>query len=160
MNQDEGGMSKAALIITIVVILVLIGAAGFFLKTRIDKLTAEPSPTPIAENIPLESFAPTPEPTPEFDRSQYTLRILNGTGTAGLAGSVSAKLKELGYEVERTGNATSSAIAQTTVRVKEDASEGLLEQIISDLSADYQAVMGAVLKDSDAADVEIIIGAK
>jgi hypothetical protein len=158
MTQDEGGMSKAALIITIVVVLILIGGAGFFLKTRIDKLTAEPSPTPMAETVPVENFAPTPEPTPEFDRSKYSLRILNGTKTAGLAASVSAKLKELGYEIERTGNATSSAIAQTTVRVKEDADEGLLERIISDLSGDYQAVAGTVLRDADAADVEIVIG--
>jgi hypothetical protein len=158
MTQDEVGMSKAALIITIVVVLILIGGAGFFLKTRIDKLTAEPVPTPVAETAPIESVDPTPEPTPAFDRSQYTLRILNGTKTAGLAASVSGKLKELGYEIDRTGNATSSAIAQTTVRVKEDADEGLLEQIISDLSADYKAVAGAVLKDADGADAEIVIG--
>src|SRR5687768_13608131 len=118
MNQDEVGMSKAALIITILVILVLLGTAGFFLKSRIDKLTAEPSPTPIVETTPVESFTPTPEPEPEFDRSQYTLRVLNGTKTSGLAGSVSEKLKELGYEIEKTGNATSSAIAKTTIRVK------------------------------------------
>jgi hypothetical protein len=155
MNQ-EGGMSRAALIITIVVVLILIVGVGFFLKTRIDKLTATPTPTPTA-TITLPSEEPTPTPEPSFDRSKYTLRILNGTKTAGLAASVSAKLKELGYAVGRTGNASTSA--ETTISVKESAT-GLFEALVKDLSPDYAGVAGDALKDTEDVDAEIIIGAE
>ena len=155
MFQDQVGISKTVIIISTVVILLLIGGAGLFLKSRIDKLTAEPSPTPV-EN-PVTNFQSTPEPTPEFNRSQYTIRVLNGTKTSGLAASVSAKLKDLGYEISKTGNASSSA--QTLIKVKESAS-GLLEQLIEDLSPDFNTEEGGSLKDSDDADAEVILGAK
>jgi len=153
--SSEDGISKPALVITIIVVLAILAGGGFFLKTRIDKITATPSPTPFVE-APVES-APTPEPTPEFDRSKYTLRILNGTKTAGLAASVSAKLKDLGYSVAKTGNASTSA--ETTIKVKEDAT-GLFEQLAQDLSADFKAVAGDALKDSDDVDAEVTLGAE
>ena len=153
----EDGVTKAAVISIVVVVLILIGAAGFFLKTRIDKLTAEPSPTPLAET-PIATATSTPEPTPSFDKSKYTIRVLNGTKTSGLAASVSAKLKDLGYTIDKTGNATNSAFTNTVVRVKKDSSTGLLEQLIKDLSPDYSAKESIKLKDSDTNDAEIILG--
>ncbi len=156
MSSNEEGISKPALIITLVLVLVILIGGGFFLKNRLDQLTAEPTPTPASNDL-ASTETPVPEPTPSFDRSGYTLRVLNGTKTSGLAGTVSDKLKELGYEVSKTGNATSSAIARTTIRVK-DGSEELLNQLKQDLSADYQAASGSALKTSDDADAEIIIG--
>lgn len=152
-------MSKAVLIITIVVVLIVLIGAGFFLKTRIDKLTAEPTPSPTSVATTPITTEPTPSPTPSFDRSKYTLRILNGTKTAGLAATVSAKLKDLGYQIGKTGNATSSAIEQTAVRTK-NGNDDLIAQLIKDLASDYQAASASALKASDDVDAEIIIGTK
>lgn len=153
--NGKKGDSKALLLILGLIVLVVIGMVAFFLRDRIIKPSGEsqPSPSPIVQEFP------SPSPSPEFDRSKYTLRILNGTKTSGLAASVSAKLKELGYNIDKTGNASGSAIPRTLVKVKAATSE-LLEQLIRDLSPDYDGSASAELKDSDTVDGEITIGAK
>ena len=153
-QKKSNGVSKILVIIVGLIVLVLIGVSGFLLRGQFSQLTAQPSPSPIAETI----SEPSPSPSPEFDRSKYSIRVLNGTKSSGLAASVSAKLKELGYTADKTGNATSSAVARTTVRVKEQMDE-LLEQLIKDLAPDYDASAGASLKETDTVDAEVIIGA-
>lgn len=152
----KNGASKPLLLLLGLIVLLTIGATGYLLK---DKFTSpEPTPTP-EQSGKLETPITQPSPTPSFDRSKYTLRILNGTKTSGLAASVSATLKDLGYGVDKTGNATNSAFTTTRIRLKGDIS-GLLEQLIKDLSPDYDAKESTPLKDSDSVDVEIILGAE
>lgn len=151
--QDNSSVSKALLILVGVVILLLIGTSIYLLRNKFTGSKEEEKPTTI------EISSPSPYPTPQFDRSKFTLRILNGTKTSGLAASVSAKLKNLGYKTSKEGNATSSAFKRTEVRVKE-TSQGLLEQLIKDLMPDYDATTGANLKDIDEVDGEVILGVK
>lgn len=153
--KKSSGVSKVLVIIVGVIVLALIGVSGYLLRGQFTGVSASPSPSPV-----LETFTePSPSPTPSFDRSQYSVRVLNGTKTSGLAGTVSAKLTELGYQADKTGNATSSAIAKTTVRVKSGLDD-LMAQLIQDLSPDYNGASGSALKDSDSADAEVIIGAE
>ena len=154
MEMNKKGDSKALLLILGLIVLVVIGVTGFLLREKFTK-SSQPSPSPLTE----AATSPTPTPSPAFDRSKYTLRVLNGTKTGGLAASVSAKLKDLGYQIDKTGNATNSAFAVTLVRIKGSASD-LLDQLIKDLAPDYSASAGASLKDSDNVDAEVIIGAK
>lgn len=153
-NDPPKGSSKLVMLILAVVILAVIGASAYFLRGKFTG-SAEPSPSPLEEVSITES---TPAPTPSgLDRSKFTLRVLNGTGTAGLAASVSAKLKDLGYQIERTGNATNSAFTKTIVRGKTDSTD-LIAQLIKDLAPEYDASQGASLRASDASDAEVIIG--
>ena len=104
----------------------------------------------------------TPEPTPtppSIDRSKVKIRILNGTSTSGLAASAAASLKELGYSVSRTGNATNSAFLRTIIRTK-TAGADLAQALIHDLASKFDATSEATLKDSDSDDAEIILGTK
>ncbi len=154
-SSTSSGGSKLPLIIIGIVILALIAGAGFFLREKLrQQADSGPAPTPTQTTPIVEE---TPTPTPDFDRSKYTIRILNGTKTAGLAGSVSAKLKELGYKTERTGNATNSAFTQTVVRAK-DSSSDVIAQLIKDLGSEFPAASGSALKANDPADAEIILG--
>ena len=156
--SKKNGASKPLLLVLGLIVLLTIGATGYLLK---DKFTSseEPTPTPNPSGR-LEVPITEPSPSPSFDRAKFTLRVLNGTKISGLAATVSAKLKDLGYTIDKTGNATNSAFTKTAVRVKKDSSSGLLDQIIKDLSPDYDAGASVNLKDSDTVDVEIIIGAK
>jgi hypothetical protein len=156
-NNSRSGVSKALIVILVVIVLALIGGTAFLLRDKFSPTEVEPSPSPELET-PVATLAPSPTPEP-LDRSQYKIRILNGTSTSGLAASVSAKLKELGYQIDRTGNATNSAFPQTVVRAK-DSATGLIEQLIQDLSSDYQAASSSALKSTDAVDAEVVIGAK
>ena len=100
------------------------------------------------------------DPSPKaVDRSAYTIRVLNGTGKSGLAAKIAGQLKDLGYKTEKVGNATNSAFKQTVVRVK-SGEDALLEQLVKDLSGDFEADGQASLKSSESVDAEIILGAK
>ena len=154
----KNGASKPLLLLLGLIVLLVIGATGYLLR---DKFTSseEPTPTPRPSGG-LETPVTQPTPTPSFDRSKYTLRVLNGTKTSGLAATVSAQLKDLGYTIDKTGNATNSAFTKTLVRVKKDSGTGLLEQLIKDLSPDYDLEEGGNLKDSDDVDAEVVLGTK
>lgn len=144
--------NKIHLLILILIGLAVIGGTVYLLKSQFESTPAEPSPSPIA----IES--PTPQPTQSFDRAQYKLRVLNGTSTSGLAGSVSAKLKELGYQIDKTGNAPNQNFKKTEIKTK-STTTGLSDQLLKDLPSEYSdASVAASLKDSDAADAEVILG--
>lgn len=151
----SSGSSKAWLI-PVVLILALFGGALFYKDTIIGSLKGAPAPTP----TPVAA-APTatPTPTPALDRSQYKVRVLNGTTKTGAAGALADSLKTLGWEILSKGNAKDQSTVQTTVRVKE-GSEAVLETLITDLASELEATAGAVLPDSDKADVEVVIGKK
>lgn len=154
--SKKNGASKPLLLVLSLIVLLSIGATGYLLK---DKFTSseEPMSTP-SPTGGLEAPITQPSPTPSFDRNKFTLRLLNGTKTSGLAATVSAKLKDLGYIINKTGNATNSAFTKTAVRVKKESSSGLLEQLIKDLSPDYSVEEAVNLKDSDTVDAEVILG--
>lgn len=148
------GSSKLHIFILILLGLAIIGGTVYLLRSQFSK-ESTPTPTPEAPIV-----TPSPEPTPApLERSKFKVRVLNGTTKSGLAASVSAKLKGLGYQSDKVGNATNSAFEKTVVRVKSSAT-GLLDQLVRDLSPDFSASSDSPLKDSDSADAEIILGTR
>lgn len=135
------------------------------------KTLATPSPTPVAVETatpsPEASVAETATPTPTknpvdsatgLDRSNLSVAIQNGSGTAGVAGKASDLLKGLGYNVTSTGNADSFGFTDTTVKIKATQKK-YLPLLIKDLSGTY--TIGSSSSDLDAsssADVLIIVG--
>jgi hypothetical protein len=154
-NKKSSGVSKVLVILVGLVVLALIAVSAYLLRGQFSQSSSSASPSP-ASVVVEES---TPTPSPSFDRSKYSVRVLNGTSKSGLASTVSAKLKDLGYTADKTGNATNSATPRTLVRVKADSAD-LLAQLIKDLSPDYDASSGASLKDADTVDAEVVIGSK
>jgi hypothetical protein len=76
-----------------------------------------------------------------------------------LAASAAATLKELGYQIDKTGNAPKQNVEKTEVRIKESA-KGLDEGLLNDLRGSYDATLSGTLKDADTADAEVILGGK
>lgn len=135
----------------------VIGATVYLLKGG-SVSTVAPAPSPSAAS-PVVVATPAPEASPvvAIDRSKFRITVLNGTPKSGLAASVKEKLKTLGYTEGRVGNATNSAFARTAIRTKPSAI-GLVEQLIKDLSPDFDATSSGALKDSDSVDGEVILG--
>lgn len=155
-NQAPKRANKFHLLVLVIIGVAVIGFTVYILKGGFGQIsmTSQPSPSPSAQ----ESASPTPTPTPEPDRAQYKIRVLNGTSTSGLAGTVSDKLKELGYEIEKKGNAPNQNFKKTEIKTKASAA-GLSELLLKDLSSDYpDASNSGELKDTDAADAEVILG--
>lgn len=155
-GQGSSSGSSKAWLIPVVLVLALFGGALFFKDTITGSLKGSPAPTP----TPVTAVpTATPTPTPALDRSQYKVRVLNGTTKSGAAGALADSLEAKGWEILSKGNAKDQATAQTTVRVKE-GSEAVAETLISDLSPDLEASTGANLTASDKADAEVVIGKK
>lgn len=84
---------------------------------------ANPSPSPLPSSAPSPSPTPTPtpEPTPTPQAVSPTrVRVLNGTGEAGLAASAAAKLTPLGWSIT-TGNARASTYTATSIYYRDAA---------------------------------------
>ncbi|OGE31617.1 hypothetical protein A2631_00605 [Candidatus Daviesbacteria bacterium RIFCSPHIGHO2_01_FULL_44_29] len=146
------------IIILGLVALGVLGATVYLLKGGSLKKAPTPTPSPQA---PIVVASPSPSPSPEIqvNRSDFKIRVLNGTTKSGLAATLASKLKDLGYKIDKTGNAPSQTVVQTTIKLKASTAS-LSAQLIKDLAPDYEATVGANLKDTDAADGEVTIGAK
>ncbi len=153
--RSGGGSNKVYFIVLLVIGLIVLGGAVYLLKNQLRPTGPKSSPTP-----EVTISTPAPSPTPEvLDRSKFTIRVLNGSGKTGLAGTVSDKLKSLGYKIEKTDNATNSAFLQTLVRTKND--QKLSDQLIKDLSdQSYSAASSSALPKADTSEAEVILGAK
>lgn len=73
------------------------------------------SPTPEATQTPEASQTPATTPAPVSAKSAITLRVLNGTKTAGLAATAKTKLTAAGFSVRTTGNATNQTYTSTYI---------------------------------------------
>ncbi len=159
-QQSPKRANKFHLLILVLIGIAVIGFTVYILKGGFGEIniTPEASPSP----SPVESASPTPTPTPEptVERGDFTIRVLNGTSTTGLAGTVSDKLEELGYETANPGNATNSAFTQTQIRIKEgENATALFERLKLDLAPDYDAQQSTNLPDNSTNDAEVILGA-
>jgi hypothetical protein len=114
-----------------------------------------PTPT-IAPTAKVEE--PTPTPTPEIDKAEVRIKILNGTGIKGKAATVKESIKEKGYEDFVVGNADKSTYTITEIQIKESKAE-LKDILVEDLKEFVESPeVTTDLKETDAADVVIIIG--
>lgn len=161
--QPPKRANKFHLLILVIIGIAVIGFTVYILKGGFGDINLgsapSPSPSSVAEATPTPT--PTPTPAPEVDRSEFTVRVLNGTTTSGLARTVSDSLEELGYETVNPGNASANDVEQTEIRVKEGSeSASLFEALKADLAADYEAIQGDDLSKSASYDAEVIIGAK
>lgn len=161
-SQTPKRANKFHLLVLIIIGVVVIGFTVYVLKGGFGDIQlggTQPSPSPSATATPEPT--PTPTPEPEIERGDFTIRVLNGTSTSGLAAKVRDKLKETGYKTATPGNAKDSDVAQTEIRVKEGTeSATLFERLKLDLAPDYEAKEGEKLDAKAAYDAEVIIGAK
>ncbi|KKS13900.1 MAG: hypothetical protein UU67_C0013G0007 [Candidatus Daviesbacteria bacterium GW2011_GWB1_41_5] len=146
-------------------ILVVLGIAAGLIFFKGDAISSKilpkipflaPAPTLTPTPIP----SPTPTPTPSIDRSEFKIRVLNGTTTTGAAGKLLEVLKEKGWGTLSAGNAKNQAIEQTIVAGKEGMEE-VVKVLIADLAPDLEATQSSTpLKSTDKADLEVVIGKK
>lgn len=120
----------------------------------------EESPTP--KTALFSSPSPKAESSPgaELDKSEPKIRVLNGSGQAGVASVVKDLLAGKGYNVTGIGNATSFDFERSVLRFK--AAFVKFEEVLTrDLADDYSVTTSAdQLEATDEADIEVIVGSK
>lgn len=154
-SPPRRGASKLHLIVLLLIGAAVIGGTVYFLKTQFKSEQAAVVSTPAPTSTP----EPTPTPEPEANRADFTVKVLNGTTTSGLAGEITTKLTELGYKTEKGANAPKQDFEQTLISIKE-GQEVLLKTLIKDLSPQFEASSGPTLKESDPLDAQITLGSK
>ena len=159
----QESQAKNAKWLWFLIVLVIIGALVFAFVRGIGPFAQfqkapqeEVSPTPFA----LESPSPEATADAELDKSEPKIRVLNGSGTAGVASSVKDFLEGKGYQVTSIGNAANYDFTQTVIRFKEGFKK-FEEVLFSDLSDQYSVKVDSEnLEATDSADIEVIAGAK
>lgn len=112
------------------------------------------TPTPTPRNTP------TPTPIPEKTRSSVKVRVLNGSGTPGLAGVAKSFLESLGYTSIDTGNADRFTYSTTQISVRPGL-DTMSKTITDDLKDKYSLSQEVgELPSTGAYDIEIILGSK
>lgn len=120
----------------------------FYLKNSITKKVS-----PIQLTVETAS----PPSAPVFDKSEWFLEVLNGSGISGAAKKSAEKLAGAGFKVIKIGNADKSNYPQTEVFIAKnhlDQTALLMKELDQVLN---EATFSGELKDSTAS-AKIIIG--
>ncbi|MBI1862770.1 LytR C-terminal domain-containing protein, partial [Candidatus Microgenomates bacterium] len=146
-------------------VLIFIAAFGisffaFIALTRSNFKFALPSLTkanPTPTEIPATP-EPTASPTPAFKKESVKIKVLNGSGTVGVAATAKSELKKGGFEEILTGNADNFDYKTTEIQVKKGFSSITedLKKSIADSATDPKVT---TLDDKETSDVIIILGA-
>ncbi len=114
-------------------------------------------PSKEEENIPAVSVEEVKEEDKILDKSSWTIEVLNGSGTAGMAALAAEKIKTLGYTVSKIDNADKQNYKLTEVYLnKKLLSQG--EFFLSDISGQISgATISGELIDSTSS-ARIILG--
>lgn len=84
------------------------------------------TPTDAVQFTPEPTREPTPTEAPiAVAKEELKIRVLNGSGTSGVAGKVATLLKEAGYTDVSTGNADEYDYEDVTIRYVKEAAGAL-----------------------------------
>jgi len=149
----ESGWSKGGILFFFFLILLSVAVAvgGYFFLTN-TKMSFSPEPTPTPTSAPTAT--PTPEP---LEKSEVTVEIQNGTGTAGQAGRASAVLEDIDYEDIEVGNADTEDAETTSITFSSRVSQDQQQELITALEEIFEEVSSSVKADQEK-DVIIITG--
>ncbi len=131
------------------------GAKSFFSRSANTDTQIGSQPIPI--QTPTPTPVPSPTPKQQLIRSERSFEVLNGSGVIGAAKKLADKLRELGYQVIKVGNADRDDYPKNLILVGKDQREKV-DVLIADLRDVIKiASVGGELTDSTAS-ARIIIG--
>ena len=145
------------LLIPLVIILVALSVNRFLLAGK----TWSPVKKEEKIAVPVKpSPTPTLIPEPSFQKSDFSIRILNGVGISGAAGKLKKILRKEGFVVSQIGNAPQYDYKKTEIQAKKRVPGQFIEELKKTLESDYSPIEGKKLDDNQATDVVVIVGKK
>lgn len=158
-QEAQGG--KSAKWLWLLVILIIIGAMVFAYVRGIGPFAQFAPGTKISSPGPTSNAgeaSPVASAATEIDKASAKIRVLNGTGKAGVAASAKDYIQGKGYVVASIGNAANNNFVQTVIRFKETF-KNFEQAVTGDLSDKYSIKVSTDdLEATDSADIEITIG--
>lgn len=113
-------------------------------------VAVKPSPTPIPTTAPT--------PTPSFDKETIRVKILNGAGTPGIAGTAKSLLSDSGFKELVTANADNYDYETTVYQIKAKYSD-VESELTKALDGSVKTPKVEELSDKDTSDIIVILGA-
>jgi hypothetical protein len=109
--------------------------------------------TPTVTQAPVE-VTPTEVPV---DLKAYSIRVLNGTSTSGLAAKVRDELNASGFNVISVGNADEDNYEKTEIEAVEKVQSAFLDKLKAELASSYE--VGEVKSlSTGSADIIVTVG--
>jgi hypothetical protein len=161
-DNGEGSKKKKIMLFLLIVLLTVALAAGgvYFYNMMATKQKASQSAAKkqSAAQFKAEATA-TPTEEPLGNLADYSVQVLNGSGTPGQAGAVENLLGKAGFTDVTTGNADEYSYTDTEVTLKKGAPQALYAAIEKALGAKYVVVQKADELDPESDyDVQVIVG--
>ncbi|MCH7541194.1 LytR C-terminal domain-containing protein [Patescibacteria group bacterium] len=119
--------------------------------------TSSKKPKEATPEAKKKEATPTPEPPKEVTRKDFSVRVLNGSGIAGVAGEARDFLASKGYTIESIGNAENFDYQKMTVQIKNSKKE-VSDLLTKDLKERYSINIGSPLLEGEQFDILIIVG--
>lgn len=163
-NPPKPKSKMSVLIFIILGIILLIGAAVFFISRSSNQAVASPSPTsffsvssPTPIPSPSESASASASPT-SSDKADISVEILNGTGVPGEAAFLQGQLKSMGFEDIKTANGSSQSETATTVTFARSVPESIQDELEAKLKTLYTEVKVSTSSTLSGIDIRILTG--
>lgn len=131
----------------------LLGGIVFYIK-GVNSTAATPTPS----SSPVVTQSPSPSPVSKADLAKYAIKIENGSGIPGAAGTAKDLLVKAGFSVSGTGNADTYDFTDTIIEVKSDVPAGFVSFLTTTLQSTYSVGKNVTLKDTSSDEVIVIIG--
>lgn len=167
LEETPHGKGKLWIILALIFILIALAGGGlFYFREEVIKKTVkqdEPSLKPSPSIRVVVSVTPseaTESASVKIDFSKYGIKVLNGSGISGEAAKVRDVLEEEKFVVEEIGNAESTDIKETIVKVKKDVSKEFLTKLKEVLKKTHFLGLDETLDESEDEDIVIIIGSQ
>lgn len=157
-DKKKGSKKGLFLVVILIALTVALVSGGIMVYRRTMSSQVAISSPELEDQLLEEEALPEATPTPELDRSELTVQVLNGSGTPGFAGEAKGYLEGLGYEEVDTGNADSYDYEESVIAIKESKKE-YLSMLKADLVEKYLvAAKTETLDEDDDFDVIITLG--
>ena len=129
-------------------------------KTLPVKVATESSPKKPKEatsSTNKKGASPSAQPTPAINKKDFTVQVLNGSGTAGAAGIARDFLVTKGYNVVNVGNAANFNFKTAQVQIKNSKNQ-ISNLLTKDLQERYAINIGSPLGEENQYDIIITLG--
>lgn len=115
----------------------------------------------LVPKAPSPTTAPTEQPTPtaaEVDKKEYEIKVLNGSGTAGLAAKAKESLEASGFSVSSVGNADTKDYSKTIIQSKKSVKKEFIAALEEELGKTYKLGENATQQDSEKDEIIVTLG--
>ncbi|MCA9308080.1 MAG: LytR C-terminal domain-containing protein [Patescibacteria group bacterium] len=155
--------NKTMVAVGTLIALLAVGLGGYF---SYDQFMSKEVGEVAGENINTQTVIP-PKPIEEtkqeepkkdeINKKDLQIRIENGAGIAGIAGTTQTTLEELGYTVVSIGNSEEPSRETTLIKFK-NSKETYRLTLVEDLKDKFELVLEGDLPESTDYDVLIVVG--